>query len=79
MIEIRNMKRTSHPKNVFELKLLKQKLIHNLEMKEEMLGSGITKLRYTFSGLVKSTARIYSQRVAMYMLYHLIFPKQPNQ
>jgi hypothetical protein len=78
-IELRNMKRTSHPKNVFELKLLKQKLIHKIEMREEVLDSEITKLRYSFSGLVKSTARIYSQRLAIYMLFHLIYPKQHNQ
>ena len=78
-IEFRNMIRTNHPKNVFELKLLKQKLIHKIEMREEVLESGIIKLRYSFSGLVKSTARSYSKRLAIYMLLRLIYPKQHNQ
>ena len=55
--------------------LLKQRLEYEVKLRETMLGSEFVKIRSNFTESLKSTARIYGQKLAVLVLLRLLRKK----
>ncbi|MCB2197226.1 MAG: hypothetical protein KQH79_15305 [Bacteroidetes bacterium] len=65
-------KSSYRPKNITELKLLKQQLRSNVRLEEEVIGFGIERMRNTFADAAKSAAKIYLQGLAIKLLTKVV-------
>ena len=68
------MSKTSsyRPKNITELKLLKQQLRSNVKLEEEVIGFGIERMQSSFADLARSAAKIYLQGLAIKLLTKVV-------
>jgi len=67
------MKKLSYrPKNINDLRLLKQQLRSNVRLEEEIFGFGIERMRSSFADLARSAAKIYMQGLAIKLLTKVV-------
>ena len=66
------MKRTKLPKSTFELALLKEQLNSDVLLQEQALGIEAMRLRSSFAQVLKNTAIIQTQKLAIHFLMKLM-------
>ncbi|MFO7842608.1 MAG: hypothetical protein R6V16_02255 [Bacteroidales bacterium] len=67
------MKKLSYrPKNINDLRLLKQQLRSNAKLEEEIIGFGIERMSNSFADLARSAAKIYLQGIAIKLLTKVV-------
>lgn len=67
------MKKLSYrPKNINDLRLLKQQLRSNVKLEEEIIGFGIERMSNSFADLARSAAKIYLQGLAIKLLTKVV-------
>lgn len=59
-------------KNIHDLKLLKYKLKADIRLQEEILGAGLLKLKASYSDQIRTSARLYSQKLIAALMYRMI-------
>lgn len=60
------------PKNINDLRLLKQQLRSNVKLEEEIIGFGIERMSNSFADLARSAAKIYLQGLAIKLLTKVV-------
>lgn len=70
------MNKIHHPKTVYELKLLKQQLSSNVKHREDKLTLGMYKLRESFTGMIKASAMMYTQKLASNLMMRLFHSRR---
>lgn len=66
------MKRSKLPKSTFELALLKERLNSDVLLQEQALGTEAMRLRSSFVAVLKNTAIIQTQKLAILFLMKLM-------
>lgn len=66
------MKKDTLLKNIHDLKLLKHKLKADIRLQEEILGTGLLKLKASYSDQIRTSAMHYSQKIIATLIYRLI-------
>jgi hypothetical protein len=67
-----NVKKRKLPKNTFELALLKEQLTYDVRLSEQSLASEVMHVKASFTEIIKNTAIIQGQKLAIYFLTRLM-------